>query len=320
MNIQELKEKVIAGYELSYEEGVALTQVENKEALYQAADEIRLHFCGTKMDLCSITNAKSGKCPQDCKWCSQSGHYETGVETYDLIAKEKVIAQVLESAANGVNRHSLVTSGRKASDRTIDNMIEIYDEIKEQSDIHLCASMGLLEEKQLEKLRDTGIDHYHCNLETAPSYFPEVCTTHSMDEKIETIKSAQSLGLKVCSGGIIGMGENMNHRVELACTLRDLRIMSIPLNILTQVDGTPLEKVSDLTEEEILTTIAVFRFINPKANLRFAGGRLKIKDFQDKALRAGINSALTGDYLTTIGSNTAEDIRDFKAAGFDIGK
>lgn len=181
--------------------------------------------------------------------------------------------------------------------------------------------MGLINETQIKRLIDeVGIEHYHCNLETAPSFFGEVCTSHTMDEKIETIKAAQNQGLKICSGGIIGMGESQAHRVELACTLRDLGVQSIPINILTPVAGTALENAAPLSEEEVLTAIAVFRFINPRANLRFAGGRLQIKHYQHKALRSGISASLTGDYLTTSGSDVECDIKDFKAAGFTIRK
>lgn len=319
IDIQVLKEKVLNGYALSYDEGVELTKVANKEELYKAADEIRQHFCGNNMDLCSITNAKSGKCSEDCKWCSQSAHHKTNIEEYEIVDKEQTIKEAVDNAAKGVHRHSLVTSGRRVNNITLNKLIPIYKEIREKTDISLCASMGLINEDQLIRLKDeVGIEHYHCNLETAPSFFPEVCTTHTIEEKIETIKAAQKQGIKICSGGIIGMGENMAHRVELACTLRDLEVQSIPINILTPVEGTKLQGAAPLTEEEILTTIAVFRFINPKANLRFAGGRLQIKQFQNKALRAGISASLTGDYLTTSGSDVECDIRDFKNAGFDI--
>ena len=271
--------------------------------------------------MCSITNAKSGKCSEDCKWCSQSSFHNTNIDEYEIVDREQTVKEAVENAAKGVNRHSLVTAGRKVSNRTLDKLIPIYQEIKEKTDISLCASMGLINEKQIKRLIDeVGIEHYHCNLETAPSYFPEVCSSHSMDEKIETIKAAQKQGLKICSGGIIGMGETMEHRVELACSLRDLGVQSIPINILTPVEGTKLENSNPLSEEEVLTTIAVFRFINPKANLRFAGGRLLIKHYQEKALRAGISASLTGDYLTTSGSDVECDIRDFRKAGFTISK
>lgn len=321
ININELKQKVLKGYQVSYEEGVELYHTTDKEALYKAADEIRQHFCGNRIDLCSITNAKSGKCPQNCKWCSQSAFYKTDIEEYEIVDRDEAVNQAVENASKGVSRHSFVTSGRRVYDKTLDKLIPIYKEIKEKSDISLCASMGLIDEHQLQRLKDeVGIEHYHCNLETAPSYFPNVCTSHTVEEKLRTIKAAQKLGLKVCSGGIIGMGETAEHRVELAVTLSQLGVQSIPINILTPVKGTPLENAEPLPEEDVLTTIAVFRFINPKANLRFAGGRLQIKHFQNKALRAGISAALTGDYLTTTGSNINEDIRDFKAAGFTIAK
>ncbi|HOS84319.1 MAG TPA: biotin synthase BioB [Bacteroidales bacterium] len=318
IDLQKLTEDVCAGKALTHEEGVALTQYPDKEALYEAADRIRTHFCGNNMDLCSITNAKSGRCSQNCKWCSQSAHHTTNIEEYDLIEKDRAVHEALESAKAGVHRHSLVTSGKAVSDKTLNSLLDIYKEIRQQSSINLCASMGLITKEQLQKLKAAGISHYHCNLETAPSFFPNVCTTHTIQDKIDVILAAQSLGMRVCSGGIIGMGETMEQRVELACALRDLNILSIPINILTPIEGTPLQNSNELTEEEILTTIAVFRFINPKANLRFAGGRLKIKTYQHKALHAGINSALTGNYLTTIGSNTADDIRDFTASGFTI--
>lgn len=317
--IEQLKLKVLNGHKLTYEEAVELSKTENKQQLYDAADEIRAHFCGTTMDLCSITNAKSGRCSQDCKWCSQSRHFKTNVEEYEIVDKDEAVKEAVENAQKGVKRHSLVTSGRRVYDKTLDNLIPIYKEIKQKTDISLCASMGLIDKAQLERLRDeVGIEHYHCNLETAPSYFSQVVSSHTQEEKILTINWAKELGIKVCSGGIIGMGETMEHRIELACKLQELDVQSIPINILTPVDGTPLENATPLTEEEILTSIALFRFINPKANLRFAGGRLQIKNFQHKALKAGISAALTGDYLTTTGSNVEEDVRDFKNAGFTI--
>ena len=318
MNIEEITQAVLQGKQVTYKVGVDLIHHPDKEALYSAADRIREHFCGNSMDLCSITNAKSGRCSQNCKWCSQSAHHDTEIEEYELIDKKQAVKEAIENAEQGVHRHSLVTSGKSISNKNLDELLDIYAEIKKQAKIHLCASMGLVTEEQLLKLHKAGITHYHCNLETAPSFFPKVCSTHTQEEKVKVIKAAQALGMKVCSGGIIGMGETAEQRVELACALADLNIMSIPINILTPIEGTPLANSKELTEDEILSAIAVFRFINPKANLRFAGGRLKIKSYQHKALRAGINSALTGNYLTTIGSNISEDITDFTASGFKI--
>ena len=317
--INKFKRKVLNNIALTFDEAVELSMLQPKEDLYKAANEIRKHFCGDGFDLCSITNAKSGRCPQDCKWCCQSKHYDTDIEDYNLIDKDEVIKQVVSNYFKGVKRHSLVTSGKKASIKTLDKLITIYKSIQKKCDINLCASLGILGKNQLLRLKnEVGIEYYHCNLETAPSYFSNVCTTHTIEEKIKTIKYAQEIGLKVCSGGIIGMGETMEHRIELAIMLRDLNIQSIPINILMPIKNTPLENAKPLSEEEILTTIALFRFLNPKANLRFAGGRLQLKPYQEKALKAGINAALTGDYLTTIGSDIENDIKDFSKVGFNV--
>jgi biotin synthase len=320
ISINELKDKVILeDYKISYNEGVELINHPDKQTLYAAADQIRQHFCGNQMDLCSITNAKSGRCSENCKWCSQSKFHESDIEVYDIVETERAVKEAVESGSKGVHRHSLVTSGRTVSSKTLNELIGIYRKIKEKSNISLCASMGLLTEEQLQQLKDeAGIVHYHCNIETAPSYFPQVCTTHTMEEKLETIKKAQKVGLKICSGGIIGMGETAAQRVEFACALRDIGVVSIPMNILSPIKGTQLQDAEPLSEDEILSAIAVMRFINPRAKIRFAGGRLQIRHFQHNALHAGINASLTGNYLTTIGSDIETDLRDFTEAGFEI--
>jgi biotin synthase len=314
-----IKNKVINGEVINSDEAILLSQTENKETLYNAANEIREHFCSNEFELCSITNAKSGKCSEDCKWCSQSIHHNTAIDEYEIIDRTQAIKEGLDNAKQGVKRHSLVTSGRKISNKTLDELIPIFQEITEKSGIKLCASMGLITEEQMIRLKnEAGIDHYHCNIETAPSNFSNLVTTHTLDEKIETVKLAQKHGIQVCSGGIIGMGETMEQRIEMALLLRELGVKSIPINILQAVKGTALENSEPLKEEEILTTLAIFRFINPDSRLCLAGGRVQIKHFQDKALKAGVSAAITGDYLTSTGSNTQEDIRDFEQAGFRI--
>lgn len=317
--IESLKKKVLNNYGISQKEALLLSQTPDKEALYKAANEIREQFCKNEFDLCSITNAKSGKCSQDCKWCSQSKHHTTSIEEYEIVDKKQAINEALENAKQGVKRHSLVTSGRRVSNKTLDGLILVYKEISAKSSIGLCASMGLITEEQMHRLKnEAGVEHYHCNIETAPSFFSNLVSTHTIEEKIETIKIAKKIGLKVCSGGIIGMGETMEQRIEMAFLLRDLKVKSIPLNILQAIKGTALENMPPLGEKEILTTIAIFRFIHPDAHLRFAAGRAQIKHFQDKALKAGISAALTGDYLTSTGTKIKDDIKNFTKAGFKI--
>ncbi|GAF04457.1 biotin synthase BioB [Saccharicrinis fermentans] len=317
--IELLKKKVLDGHLISSQEALQLSRTEHKRELYEAANEIRKHFCSNTFDLCSITNAKSGKCSEDCKWCSQSRHHHTNIEEYEMVDKDQALQEALDNAEQGVLRHSLVTSGRRVSNRTLDELIPVFKEIAKKSKMKLCASMGLINEEQMLRLKNEAqVEHYHCNIETAPSFFSKLMSTHTLEEKIETIKMAQKVGLKVCSGGIMGMGETMEQRIEMAFLLRDLGVKSIPINILQPIKGTALENVPPLKEEEVLTTIAVFRFIHPDAYLRFAGGRVQIKHYQDKALKAGVNAALTGDYLTSVGSNIQEDRVDFKNAGFEI--
>ena len=317
--VTQIKDRILNGGQINIEEAELMILNAETKQISDAANEIRKHFSGNLFDMCSITNAKSGKCSEDCKWCSQSAYHKTEVETYNLIDTQEAVSNSLSNHKQGVKRFSLVTSGRTLTDKSLDNMIEIFDEVKQSSDISLCASMGLLNKSQLSKLKETGIEHYHCNLETAPSFFSELCTTHTIEDKIKTIKDAQNLGIKICSGGIIGMGETPAQRVELAFALAELKIDSIPINILNSIEGTKLESRELISDDEVLRAIAVFRFINPKAFIRFAGGRSQISiETQKKALNGGINSALVGDYLTTLGTKVKEDKQMFASAGFDI--
>lgn len=318
IDVESYKIKVLNGQSLTYDEAVAISRSTNKEQLYKAAGEIRDHFSGKQFDMCSIVNAKSGKCSEDCKWCAQSTFYSTNIQTYEMVDEKEAVEQACSNARQGVHKYSLVTSGKSLSDANINQLVSVYKQIKQKANIALCASMGLLDKNRLMKLKTAGVEHYHCNLETSRSFFSTLCTTHSYDQKVQTIRWAQEIGLEVCSGGIIGMGETMNDRIELALELNALGIESIPVNILNPVDGTPLEGMKPLSDEDILTTFALFRFINPKAKIRFAGGRMQIKHLQEKALKVGVNAALVGDLLTTIGSNVEEDKQAFAKAGFEV--
>ena len=311
-----LKQRILAGGEISQEEALLLCQVKDKQSLFAAAGEIRDKLIGRKFDTCSIINARSGRCTENCKWCSQSAIFKTNVEEYELIDEQTCLEMAKLNDEYGVDKFSFVTSGRALPDKSIERICAYANKIKEHSNLNLCASMGLLKKAQLQKLMDAGIERYHCNLETSPTYFSSLCDTHTMTEKIETIRAAMEVGMEVCSGGIIGMGESMEDRVELAFTLKELGITSIPINILNPIPGTPLEGTPPLSDEEILTTVAVFRFIHPKAYLRFAGGRMLIAHIETEAIEAGINAAIVGDLLTTVGSKVLEDMEKVKKLGF----
>ena len=319
MTIEEAKQYILEGRKITEEQALSLANHPDKEALYEAAHQITRHFMGNKFDTCSIINAKSGNCSEDCKWCAQSGHYKTLVNLYPLLPAKECVYHAVYNRKQGIRRFALVTSGKRVSDKELEQITDTIRQIKQQSDIKCCASMGLLTRSQLQSLYDSGVENYHCNIETAPSYFRQLCSTHTIEQKMETIHTAREIGFRICCGGIIGMGETMEERIEMACFLQKEGVLSIPLNLLQPIPGTPMENTHILEEEEWLTTIALFRLINPNAFLRFSGGRAQLSEATHrKSQYIGINSAIIGDLLTTIGSKVEEDKVLFTSEGYSL--
>lgn len=318
MEIIRLEEKIAAGYRLGYDEALELMRTTSPGELYELAHRLRTRYQGKRIDTCSIMNARSGRCSEDCKWCAQSKFHKTDIDVYPLVGETEAVQEAAHNASKGVGRFSLVTSGRTLTDAETDRVCAIYRRIGREVPIRLCASLGLLTREQLVKLRESGVEHYHCNMETAPSYFSKLCSTHTPEEKIRTIEWAKEAGLKICSGGIIGMGESAEQRIEFAVTLQKIGAVSIPVNVLNPIPGTPLADVAPLTDTEVLVTMAMMRIINPEANIRLAGGRNMIKHLEEKALYCGISASIVGDLLTTIGSDIDTDKAMFRRCGFEV--
>lgn len=287
----------------------ALAQVPT-DVLVAAAQTATRQWASRAFNFCAIVNAKSGRCTENCAWCAQSRHFKADVAQYPLIDEAKALEAARKAAAAGCSRFSLVTSGRKLSAREVRETAALVRAIRRETNLEVCLSSGLLKQSELEELRRAGASRFHCNLEAAAPVFKKLCTTHTTEDKIATLAAARRAGMDVCSGGIIGMGETESDRIDLALTLRRLEIPSIPINVLVPIAGTPLETASLISDEEILRTVAIFRLINPSAWLRFAGGRARLSEsLQLAAMKAGINSAIAGDMLTTAGTAVDNDRR-----------
>lgn len=305
------------GTPVSIDEALELDRSCSTDELCSAADEIRRKWCGDEIHTCSIVNARSGRCGEDCKWCAQSAHHHTGVKEYEYIPRDEMMEAFESNKARGVSCFSLVTSGRKVMPSHMAYFCHLFEEASRKGDVKLCASMGLLDREQLQQLWDAGVRKYHCNLETSRSYFPQLCSTHTIDDKLKTIRAAREIGFKVCCGGIIGMGESLRDRLELAQMAREAGASSIPINILQPIKGTPLENVVPLSEEEVARSVALMRFVAPKCTLHFAGGRAQLSQQSvAKILRGGMNGALVGDMLTTVGNKVSEDYAMFSQIGY----
>lgn len=313
--LKKLTEKISnQNYHITKQEALSLVTVDLQE-LSLLAEKIKKKFCGNKFDMCSIINGKSGKCSENCKFCAQSSHYKTSIKKYPLLNNENIFKEAKHNSDKNVKRFSIVTSGKKLTNQEIDLICQAYKRIKNECDILLCASMGFLSYEQLVKLKQAGVIRYHCNLETSRKFFPNICTTHTYDDKINTINIAKKVGLEICSGGIFGLGETFEDRIDMFFELYNLGIKSIPINVLNPIKCTPFEHNKILSQEEINRTVAIARFILPDAFIRLAGGRLLFKDKGVSMFSCGANATITGDMLTTLGTSIDEDFDTIKVLG-----
>ena len=294
-----LAQEIIDGRRITRDDDLSFFLTCDLDELCKGADMIREEFVGNKVDLCSIINGRSGKCPEDCKYCAQSAHNHTDCEVYDFLPEEKILEACKMNESEGVDRFSIVTAGKALTGEEFDTAVHAYETRKNECHIDLCASLGFLSAEQLHRLHEAGVTSYHHNIETSKRNFPNICTTHTYEMKIETLKKVKAEGMYACSGGIIGMGETWEDRLDMAVSLAEVGVDSIPINALMPIPGTPLEGLGRLTEPEILRTIAFFRYINPKADIRLAAGRALLTNDGELAFRSGASATITGNMLTT---------------------
>ena len=317
MDLAELEQIVLADGEITAKEVLEVLQSAPREDLWECAHRITAHFKPKVFDFCAIVNARCGNCTENCKWCAQSAHWRAKCGAHGWIGTEAAVAAAAAAEANGVHRFGIVTSGRGQTPSQIDEICAAVSAIRERTKIHRCASLGLLDEDALAKLKASGLERIHCNLETAPSRFASLCTTHAYEDKLKTLRAAKAMGFEICSGGIVGMGETKAELVEFAFALKAIAPDSIPLNILDPIEGTPLGEREFLSLPEILDAIAIVRIANPRTPIRFAGGRRRLSDADAaRAIYVGIDAGIQGPLLTTPGSDYDDDRHLAARAGY----
>jgi len=316
--LKQIEQRLLAGGNITRDQAGALMNLKGLEILdlISVSNRVTRRIRGAEIELCSIINARSGNCSEDCGFCAQSSRFATGAESYPVISPEEALrhAAVMEQA--GAQRFSLVTSGRGIPERDFEKALSIFDLLKRETGLRLCASLGIIDEEKALALKKAGVTMYHHNLETCREFFPRICSTHTYDDRVKTIRSAKKAGLRVCSGGIAGLGETLGQRTDLAFEIRDLGVDSVPINFLTPIRGTPREKVSPLPPMELLHTLAIFRLVLPKALIRLCGGRANLRSLQPLAFMAGADGVMIGNYLTTKGQDLQNDLQMLADLGF----
>jgi len=316
-----IEEKALKGIQPSDDEIYGLVEIDyNLMELISVADKIRRKFKGKKVKFCSIVNAKSGMCAENCAFCGQSSYHKTKILKYPLLDTEAIVKSAMDAAHNGATEFSIVTSGKSINSRKeIEKIKSAIRRIKSETPLESCASLGVLDKDFLAELKDAGLDRYHHNLETSQSFFPQVCTTRPYQENIDTVRAAKEAGLITCCGGIFGMGESPEQRIELALTLKELDPDSIPINFLNPVKNTSLENMPLLEPLEALKIIAVFRILFPKKDIIICGGReVVLRSLQPMMFLAGANGMILGDYLTTKGRSVKHDLEMIKDLDFSL--
>ena len=314
--LKEIERTLEEGKLITFEQAIKLAEAKiNDEELFLLADKMCKKNKGNKVELCSIINAKSGKCLENCKYCAQSGYYNTEVQSYPLISIDEVLKRAKENEKEGVHLFSIVTSGGSLSSKEFERVLHMISVLKKETKLKLCAALGSITFRQAIKLKEVGLFMYQHNIEACREYFGKICDTHTYADRITTIKNAKDAGLEVCCGGIIGMGENMKQRIKMAFEIRELGIKSVPINILNPIKGTPMENSERLKPIEILRTISIFRLIMPYATIRYAGGRISLGEYQTKGFKSGINAMMVGNYLTTVGNKISDDLKMLQSIG-----
>lgn len=317
-----LGKKVLSGGELTFEEALSLTQIAEEDVplLLAVANKVREKFTGKTVDTCEIVNARSGNCSEDCKFCAQSVHHEVKFDAYPLMKEEDIVAAAQKAQKEGAYRFSIVTAGcGMDQDKDFDSILKAVRRIVKDTNLHCCCSLGLLRQEHAAALKEAGATRYHHNLEASASYFSEICTTHTYEERVETVKSVKAAGMQICSGGILGMGESWKQRVELAFALKELDVDAVPINILNAIPGTALAEQKKIRPLEILQAFAVFRMILPRKSIRYAGGREHaLGELAPLGFLSGINGMLLGNYLTTSGRGPAEDLQTVTDLGLRL--
>lgn len=319
--LRSITDNILNGINITKPQAMEILLTADLNSLSACANEIRQGLCGSRVDLCSIINGKCGRCSEDCKFCVQSLNCKSELDAHGFIDKNTYLSACKKAEKSRIDCFSIVTSGRTLTPDDYETAKELYSSANaECKGIMQCASHGLLSKEQLEGLKMAGVKRCHANLETSERYFPYICTTHTYADKIRLIRDAQSVGLDVCSGGIIGIGETMEDRIDMAFQLKALNIKSIPINVYIPLEGTFFRDIPSPSYDDIIRTTAIFRFINPKAYIRLAAGRAAMPDRGLRAFKSGANAAITGDMLTTTGSGTKEDIQMLIENGFTIGE